>query len=380
MFEGKLKTWSDVGLIDAETAARIREWEAKNRKPIGLWAMIGLGALAIGLGLVSVVAANWDVIPGEFRLAIHLALLIGVAGLAWWQQSRPGGINAHFNDALLFVFGALGLTFFGHVGQVYQTTSPLWQPFALWLLLFSPLFLGFGRGWLAAAAWMAALCFTATQHWEWYLDAIDGTTRPVPLPIAAYMGALTSIPAIVAAASAWLRGRSGRPDFWRRLEQISIILALGWFSFAAMARMIGGSENWPFLVVAIQSGLLLAAAAIVRWARPTPSGLSTAAILAAAAIVNVLAPAIGESALGAGLLFMLLWGAAAGAALHAGWRIAFQIAVGVLALRLIVLSFELASDLLGSGLGLILAGLATLGIAWGAVRISKTYAPREGAA
>lgn len=381
MFEGKLKTWSDAGLIDAETAARIREWEAKNRKPIGLWAMIGLGALAIGLGLVSVVAANWDALAGEFRLAIHLALLIGVAGFAWWQQSRQATANSRFHDAALFVFGALGLTFFGHVGQVYQMGAPLWQPFAMWLLLFSPLFLGFGRGWLAATSWLAALCFTAAQHWEWYLDAInDGMLLAVPLPIALYMGALSSIPAIVAAASAWLRGRSDRPDFWRRLEQISIVLVLGWFSFAAIARFIGTNDHWPIVVIAIQSGLLLGAAAIVRWARPTASGLSTAAILASAAIVNVLAPAMGGSALGAGLLFMLLWGAAAGAALHAGWRIAFQIAVGVLALRLIILSFELASDLLGSGLGLILAGLATLGIAWGAVRISKRYAPKEAAA
>jgi hypothetical protein len=54
----------------------------------------------------------------------------------------------------------------------------------------------------------------------------------------------------------------------------------------------------------------------------------------------------------------------------------FQVAVAVLALRLIVLSFELASDLLGSGIGLILAGVATLGIAWLAVRISRQYAPK----
>ena len=39
-------------------------------------------------------------------------------------------------EALVFVAAALGLTFFGHLGQVYQTSSPLWQPLGAWLVLF----------------------------------------------------------------------------------------------------------------------------------------------------------------------------------------------------------------------------------------------------
>jgi hypothetical protein len=53
----------------------------------------------------------------------------------------------------------------------------------------------------------------------------------------------------------------------------------------------------------------------------------------------------------------------------------FQLAVAVVALRLIILSFELASDLLTSGFGLILAGLLILGVAWGALKVSRTFAP-----
>src|SRR3546814_19684478 len=75
---------------------------------------------------------------------------------------------------------------------------------------------------------------------------------------------------------------------------------------------------------------------------------------------------------------MALWVGIAAAALHAGWRGVFQMAVAVVALRLIVLSFELASDLLTSGFGLIVAGLMILGIAWGALRISRQFAPRTG--
>jgi hypothetical protein len=45
------------------------------------------------------------------------------------------------------------------------------------------------------------------------------------------------------------------------------------------------------------------------------------------------------------------------------------------------LSFELAGDLLASGLGLILAGCIILGVAWAALRVSQALAPaREDAA
>lgn len=380
--ERKLKAWVDAGLIDATTASRIREHEAQTSRPLGLWALVGLGALAIGLGLVSVVAANWDAIPGMARLGIHLVLLAASGGFLWWQQARGGDINAHFHDALLFIFGALGLTFFGHLGQVYQTSSSLWQPFGIWLLLFTPLLLGFGRGWLAALMWMAALCFTAQQHWDWYLGNIGGAgifydrEARLPFSLSLYQGLISSIPAIVVGGAAAMRGRSARPEFWKKLEQIALVLVVIWFSFAGLYRLIGAGAGMIVSVVLIQSLLLLIAASAVWFSRPGNSGQATAAILAACAITNLGSAAALEGSLAGAILFAIVWGTVAGGALHAGWRGVFQIAVGVLALRLIILSFELASDLLGSGVGLILAGVATLAIAFAAVRVSKRYAPK----
>ena len=380
MSERKLKAWEEAGLIDGAAAARIREWEAKNSKPLGLWALIGLGALAIGLGLVSVVAANWDAISGEARLGIHFALMLALAGFMIWQFGRSVISGTHFHDAMLFIVGALGLTFFGHIGQVYQTSSPLWQPIGLWLLLFTPLMLGYGRGWLAAAAWMGVFCFTAYSHWDWYLGNVRNP-EDANFPFI-YMGIISSVPAFVMAGAAFMRGQSGRPDFWKRLEQIGITLIVWSVSgfqlvYAFGGNGSGGAQN---RIAGVQALCLVIAAAAIWFARPTRSGKATAAILGAGAVTLVAATGLGGSSLGGGILFMLFWGAIAAAALHATWRIVFQVAVAVLAIRLIILSFELASDLLGSGLGLILAGVATLGIAFLAVRISKRYAPKEDAA
>src|SRR5690606_2759793 len=131
--------------------ARIRAWEAEHARPLALWAVIGIAALAIGLGVLSVVAANWDAIRGEVRLALHFALMAGIAGYLWLKGDGLADRQPWLHEGLLFVLGVLGMTFMGHVGQVYQTSSPLWQPLALWLVLFAPLLLLRGASWLAAA-------------------------------------------------------------------------------------------------------------------------------------------------------------------------------------------------------------------------------------
>jgi hypothetical protein len=74
----------------------------------------------------------------------------------------------------------------------------------------------------------------------------------------------------------------------------------------------------------------------------------------------------------------VLWAAIGWASLQGGWRRLFQLAVGIIAFRLIVLSFELNDDLLASGFGLILSGLVALGVAWLALKVSRQYAPAGG--
>jgi uncharacterized membrane protein len=385
MSDRKLKSWQQAGIIDAATAERIRGFEAQNAKPLGLWALIGLGALAIGLGLISVVAANWDAIPGDVRLAFHFILMSILAGFIWWRQLRLTNTSTdYFNDALLMILGALGLTFFGHIGQVYQTGSPLWKPLFMWLVFFSPLLLSYGRGWVAAATWMAGLIGTAFAHADYFnglqaTDTLTGFNHFIKNFPDFYWAVLSCLPVAVLSAASWVRGPSTRYDFWRRLEQMSLSLIVLGTSLVLIFRSFGDTiwsgHSW---VVILQFLFLVGGAGAVYAFRKTRSGHATAIILAMAATVIFIASTMGryEGKTAGGILFMLFWGVIAGAALHGGWRAIFQGAIAVIALRLIIFSFELANDLLGSGLGLIFAGILTLGIAWVAVKISRTYAPK----
>ena len=117
----KLEAWHKAGLIDDQALGRILAWEQEHHRPLGLWAAIGIGALAIGLGIISVVAANWEDVPGTIRLAVHLLLMAALAGFLAWrgdrvEQAQPWGL-----EAAIFVLALLGMTFFGHLGQVWSS-------------------------------------------------------------------------------------------------------------------------------------------------------------------------------------------------------------------------------------------------------------------
>ncbi|WP_176594290.1 DUF2157 domain-containing protein [Sphingobium sp. EM0848] len=349
--------------------------------PVGLWAVVGLGVLTIGLGIVSVVAANWDAIPGETRLAIHFALMIGCAVLLWCSLAGAAAKDGYCSDGLLFVAAVLGLTFFGHVGQVYQTSSPLWQPLLAWLIIFSPLLLLFGRGWPVAGLWLAGVIGTTWSYadeyglWSW------GRHMPQPAFPTLFWGLIGCPPMAVAAFAALIRDRSDRPAFWRVLELLAIATILIGLTIVIIVGQWDGRSHGMVGSVAIQSLALIGAAAAILSVRGARSGQAMAGILVVTAMVHfadalllamhgpIRGPWIGA------LFFLILWGAVAGGALFARQRRLFQGAIALLAIRIIILSFELNDDLLGNGAGLILSGAFAMAVAWVTVRISRRYAP-----
>ncbi len=346
-----------------------------------LWAVWGIGALAIGLGFVSVVAANWEDIPGLVRLAVHLALIAGLLALLFFREDRLAAKSPWAVEALVFITAALGLTFFGHLGQVYQTSSPLWQPLAVWLALFAPLLLLTGRSWPTALAVLGGAVWCA---WE-YAGASGQYEAEREIGREVWLAFVVALPTVFAPLAAWARNLSARSDFWRRLEQLALAYAVAGGSLACALASSGAFQEGDFVR---QSASVLTCAAILMIAgggvvlvRPVISGRMAGAIMVGAGFVMPLAYGADNATVLAALLFFALWGGIAAAALTAQWRGVFQMAVGVIALRLIILSFELAADLLTSGFGLILSGMMILGVAWLAVRVSKRFAPgAEGAA
>lgn len=184
----KIDIWHAAGLIDADTRAALIAYEAEHARPLALWAVFGIGALAIGLGLISVVAANWEAVPGTVRLALHLALLAGALGALFAKEEALAAASPWALEAVCAIAAVLGLTFFGHLGQVYQTSSPLWVPLAMWLALFGPLLLMTGRGWLCALLLVGGAIYAA---WEYNWAAETARATPGRRPRGATRGPLS---------------------------------------------------------------------------------------------------------------------------------------------------------------------------------------------
>jgi uncharacterized membrane protein len=377
--EHYLKRWRDAGLIDDSVVARIGAWEARHRRPIWLWALSGMGALAIGLGVVAVVAANWEEIPAGAKLAGDLLLtgLCAVFVFVAWQrdQAWPREIGA----LLLFglVIGGIAL-----IGQVYQLQSDPWQALVTWLALSTPFLalVAFTR--LVGALWLAAAVLTWFAAYEPFERLI------VPLASGSAAGRffhlLLYLPACLMIVVAVVRRR------WPPAEdQGELLLKL------ALAGLVGAVSTTVAVIDSRLSGVvapveiwlgavatLLAAAALWLGSgalprRPAIALLGASFVVWAAALLlarawNAEAKATFEATFG--LLFIVYWSAIGWLAARGGQRILFGLAFTVIGLRLLILYFEAIGGLTATGLGLIGGGVLCLALTWVGWRLTRRLA------
>jgi len=122
--ERKLRRWRDAGLIDESISARITAFEREQQQPMAMYALIGLGAGTLGLGLISLVAANWERIPAALKLSVDLALGAALAALIEQALRRPAPLA---REALITIYYAFTLASLALLGQIYQLETPGYQ-------------------------------------------------------------------------------------------------------------------------------------------------------------------------------------------------------------------------------------------------------------
>lgn len=366
--DSKLDAWVAAGLIDAEAAARIRVHEDANDRPYALWAIVGLGLFALALGLILIVAANWDLIADWLKLGVHLLLTAGAAAAVWIAARRQHRWGV---EGALFLLGALVLAGIALHSQVYQLTGPIWQALLLWLALMTPAVLLAGSTRLVAYGWSGMLL------WGLIAFAFEHE-RASGLWNFAH-GAAMAGPALLVGLS--LLPWRARAQFADGLREVGILVLLGGVSLAhfAWAETVTTSDARDMAIRLILP-VLVAAAAIWaghRWRRIPQSLLLP--ILAAPTLALILASAIPHPDgwlprfIGA-LIYMAMWGLIARAAVACGWRALFGIAVAAIGIRIFIVYFELFGSLATTGAGLIAGGLLLIALALGWRRIFRLAA------
>jgi uncharacterized membrane protein len=369
--ESRLERWVGAGLVTAEQAERILAFEraeahaAAPPRPTLLYAIAGLGALAIAVGLASIVAANWDGIPARVKIGIDLALVAGL-GAGVWQLDRRGPGWAR--ETAIVVLWGLVLASIALVGQVYQLGGRADEALLSWSVL-TALLMTRARSGFAAVVWIVGLQATWIA-WavrvadEWHSEEIAiATIYAAPLLCVA----LGRLPPLARA----------RPALARALVAIGwgelmLCATIGTFAFYGDMSTESWHEAYP---VAASSAVLTAAVAIGLVARMPER------VLLVACFVFAHVPfftSTGDLDVVAAASFVALWLVVAWTAHDAGDAGVLNAATALVGVRIVAVYFEVFGTLLDTGLGLVTGGLLTLAIAWLWARKRRQFAAELG--
>jgi len=365
----QLTDWQGVGLIDADTAARIAAFEAARHRPRLPAALAILGFFTMALGIIAIIAANWDAIPIGLRLGLHVALNLGLGAAAWlWRgQGAAKGMPRFRLEGALLLLSLSTLALIAHIGQSFHLQGDLAGLLRGWLLLVTPFTLMAVRAPLHRSLWLSGLVawlsaelsdYWLTLH-EWRLS---GTA--VMLAFALLYAARALSPPL---DPAWARhiGRAAVATLVAATSFVLLVLRLlldavpppAVVNDATIAAIVG--------FVAIGGAHLLCP--VDRAGTRRLFGLALALSPGLAVLPFILSQS--PSAIVTGVLFCLYWVALGKLALDAQRPGFFKLAVALIALRVFVFYLEATGGLLATGFGLLAGGAVLLALALGARRI-----------
>ena len=124
--------WVRDRIVSPEQAERIRAlYPAAPTAPWGMIVFSGLGAVIVGLGIILLLAFNWDVIPKLGKLGLIFGALAGAHGAGLWLRGQDS-----WRPALGEVFSVLGTMLFGAgiwlVAQIYNIDEHYPNGFLFW--------------------------------------------------------------------------------------------------------------------------------------------------------------------------------------------------------------------------------------------------------
>jgi len=373
----KLTQWRQAGLLDEETAARISAFEQAGERPVILYALGGLGALTLGIGIISVVASNWDAIPRATKLGLDLALG-GALAIALLRSASRG--ERWMTDVLAGVYYFFVLASIALIGQIYQLGSPQYQGLLTWSVATAP-FMLLVRGPLLAAVWLSGLvathCLSFVALFErledrWSDDAL--LNLAVSLTFSSLMGYI-----VLARAPFFARQRPLVSATWSRMLWTALVAAALGVSFAFYSDVSGDDRlTWAIAVCGV---VAMGVHRLLPWLYPEVSPRARAGLSLLLAsfwlLLAVATPSDREAAPALGAIAQVaVLGVAAWTVLAIGSVRSFNSLTGLIAIRVLIMYFEVFGSMLDTGLGMISGGLLTLLLAWIWKRKSPELAER----
>ena len=371
--EKRIPVWQERGLISAEVGEKILSFEEQtgSRNWVG-FGIAGIGVTALMTGLVSLLAAHWEEISASLKLLLYFALQLTLGGL-FLRAERNHGVWREASLALFALSFFLGI---GLIGQIYNLSGPWWRTLSFWLVL------ALGPTSFAESKFLPRLwCVTvlaASLLW-----VIEADMPPSEFGRVCWWLAVPFFLAFL--------GFHGGEGGVVRSHFRNALVVIGIGSVVILSSMFGSflwsegqlplrddREVW-FIGVPWIVALFAASASIRRRPAPEAARCLTAALIVTSAVwltvpvlfpLKLLFPGLVLNRVLGAAGFLLVWSLAAAAAARADRRRLFDLASFVIALRLIVVYFEVFGSLTTTGLGLVLSGVVILGVgaAWTRLR------------
>lgn len=365
----KITSWQNAGIITSQQGADILDFEKGNTKPYALYGFIALAMFCLGLGFISVIAANWEYIPATLKLIVDFALLAGVGGLVYYADYKKWNIRF---EAFLCLFVILVLASIGLIAQVYQLQPSGLEAYLLWSLLVFPLL------WVTKKPLLPLVMFPVFTFSFWDFMADNNTTQE----ILRQMANSWEYSAPVLWTFVWLLiwqmlvvfVKNNAAAFKKALKFWLIVftgLLLISIDFGGdIIQVVPFSENGSGLLTGVLVSVAIGLTAISAYL----GYISGKKFLIPAIMALIIAGSFIN--LGAMISFaaLLLIG------LYAWRSNSVKIINTVLALtavRIFILYTNVFGTLLFTGLGLIVSGLILLALIWGWVKLSRCVKGRK---
>lgn len=378
LIEKKLQVWEQQGLITGDQYEAILAFEQGKQQNNNWWlySLFMLGSAIIGLGIISLIAANWAQIPDGLKLSVNFSLLAMLAIAIFWYQRRDQQL---VTDSLITAFIILCLASIGLIAQIYHINGRWYHAILLWSVISLPIVL-FARHLMVHFLWVSL--FINAAIWS-SVDLAGGNLRSTlrELPAVLLLAPLLSATLyLLARRVAILHKTSSSFFFWFQISALIALIAIDLMRSGADTQVF----DWHWYLPAWLTAALLIALILLRHAykslnkslliaailllvlyyepsilftgqtRYTFSALDSVARASIWSADDIRAPVLT-------ILILFLYAIHAG---NSGYHRTFNLITFLIGLRFVVLYFQAMGGLAATGVGLILSGLMIIGIAW----------------
>lgn len=141
MHKNTLQELLDHGIIDFETAERINAYYATKKTGDSKKMMLVygiLGAILAGLGIILIIAHNWEKLSDSLKLSLAFIPLIIAQGVSFFAYVKKNYSKPWLESAAAFLFLSLGGTL-SMITQIYHIQGNVHEFILTWTLLALPI-------------------------------------------------------------------------------------------------------------------------------------------------------------------------------------------------------------------------------------------------